>query len=79
MAGVLLFHVVVVVGANEAPVLCRLGEGWSKLLSPLDAGRNSSVESSTKAPCGVDALLRVEPTKMAPSLPLLGDRLRLPK
>jgi hypothetical protein len=38
--------------------------------------RNSSVESSIMARYGVDAPLRVEPTKMAHSLPLLGDRLR---
>jgi hypothetical protein len=53
----------------------RLGEGWPKLPSPLDVVRNSSVESSIVAHCGVDAPLRVEPMKMAPSLPLLGDRL----
>jgi hypothetical protein len=68
MAGAFSFHVVVVVGANEAPMLCCLGEGWLKLPSPVDAVRNSLVESSI-----------VAPMKMAPSLPLLGDRLRPPK
>jgi hypothetical protein len=54
----------------------RLGEGWPKLPFPLDVVRNSSVESSIVAHYGVDTPLRVEPMKMAPSLPLLGDRLR---
>jgi hypothetical protein len=66
-------------GGKLAPMLRHLGEGWSKIPSPLDVVRNSSVESSIVASCGVDAPQRVEPTKMAPSLPLLGDRLRLPK
>jgi hypothetical protein len=51
------FHVVVVAGANEAPVLRRLGEGWPRLPFLLDAVRNSSVESSIMALCGVDAPL----------------------
>jgi hypothetical protein len=49
------FHVVVVAGVSEAHVLRLLGEGWLKLPSPLDAMRNSSVESSIVACCGVDA------------------------
>jgi hypothetical protein len=76
VAGAFSFHVAAVVVANEAPMLRRLGEGWPRLPCPLDAVRNSSVESSTMARCGVDALLRVEPTKMVPSLLDLGDRLR---
>jgi hypothetical protein len=79
VAGAFSFHVAVVVAANWAPMLHHLGEGWPKLPSPLDVVRNSLVESSIVARCGVDAPQRVEPTKMAPSLPLLGDRLRLPK
>jgi hypothetical protein len=70
------FHVVVAVQANGAPVLHRLGEGWLKLSSPLNAVRNFLVESSIMVHCGVDAPLRVKPTKMASLLPLLGDRLR---
>jgi hypothetical protein len=57
-------------------VLRPLGEGWSKLPSLPDAMRNSSVESLIMACRGVDAPLRVEPTKVAPSSPLLGERLR---
>jgi hypothetical protein len=52
MVGALSSHVVLV-GANEPPVLRRLGEGWPKLPSLLDAMRNSSVESSILAHCGV--------------------------
>jgi hypothetical protein len=73
VAGAFSFHVAVVVEANGAPVLRRLGEGWQKLPPPLDAMRNSSAESSIVAHCGVDAPLRGEPTKMVPSLPLLRD------
>jgi hypothetical protein len=43
------FHVTVAVGANGAPVLCHLGEGWQKLPSPPDAVWNSTVESSIVA------------------------------
>jgi hypothetical protein len=73
------FRVVVVAGANESLVLRCLGEGWSKLPSSLDAMRNPSVESSILARCEIDAWLRVEPMKVAPLLPLLGERLRPPK
>jgi hypothetical protein len=38
-------------------MLCHLGEGWPKLPSLLDAVRNSSVETSIVAHCGVGALL----------------------
>jgi hypothetical protein len=55
VAGAFSFHVAIVVGANEAPVLCRLGEGWSKLPSPVNVVRSSSMESSIVAHCGVDA------------------------
>jgi hypothetical protein len=55
VVGAFSFRVVVVAGANEAPVLRRLGEGWPKLLSSLDAMRNSLVESSMVAYSGVDA------------------------
>jgi hypothetical protein len=79
VVGAFSFHDAVVVGVNRAPVLRCLGEGWLKLPSPLDAVRNSLVESSIVARYGVDASLRVEPMKMALSLPLLGDRLKLPK
>jgi hypothetical protein len=54
VAGAFSFHVAVVVEANGAPVLRRLGEGWQKLPPPLDAVRNSSAESSIVAHCGVD-------------------------
>jgi hypothetical protein len=54
--GVLSFHVVVV-GANKPPMLRCLGEGWSKLPSPLDTVRNSSMESSIVVYSGVDAPL----------------------
>jgi hypothetical protein len=57
VAGASSFHVAVVVGANEAPMMCYLGEGWLKLLSPLDIVRNSSMESSIVAHCGADAPL----------------------
>jgi hypothetical protein len=56
MVGALNFHVVVV-GANMSPVLHFLGEGWPKLHSPLNSVRNSSVQSSIVARCGVDAQL----------------------
>jgi hypothetical protein len=79
VAGVFSFRVVVVVGVNEAPVLYHLGEVWPMLPFPLDAMRNSLVESSIVAHCGVHAPLRVEPTKAQPPLPLLGERLRLLK
>jgi hypothetical protein len=79
MAGAFFFHVAVVVGANKAPMLCHMGDRWPKLPSSLDAVRNSSVDSSTMFRYGVDTLLRVEPMKMAASLPLLGDWLRPPK
>jgi hypothetical protein len=59
-------------GREWAPVLRHLGERWLKLPFLLDAVRNSSGESSIMARCGVQAPLRVEPTKTAPSLPLLG-------
>jgi hypothetical protein len=70
------YHVVVVAGASEDSALCLLGEGRLKLPSPLDVVRNSSVESSIMARCGVDAPQQVEPTKAAPSSPLSGERLR---
>jgi hypothetical protein len=57
VAGAFSFHVVVAVEKNRAPVLSRLMEGWPKLPSPLDAVRNSSVESSIVAHYGVDAPL----------------------
>jgi hypothetical protein len=79
VAGAFSYRVVVVAGANEALVLHHLGEGWSMLPCPLDTVRNSSVESSIMAHYGVDAPLRVEPTKVVPSSPLLGERLRPPK
>jgi hypothetical protein len=50
-----------------------------ELPSPLHAVRNSSVESSIMAHHGVDVLLHVEPMKVAPASPLLGERLRPPK
>jgi hypothetical protein len=49
VAGLFFFLVVVAVGANGPPVLCRLGEGRPKLPSPLDAVSHSSVESSIAA------------------------------
>jgi hypothetical protein len=55
VAGAFSFHVVVVAGANEALVVRCLGEVWLKLPSTLDVMRNSSVESSIVAHCGVDA------------------------
>jgi hypothetical protein len=73
--GAFSFHVTVVVGASGAPMLCRLRERWSKLSFPLDAMRKSLGDSSIIAHCGVEALLRVETLKMAPSSPLLGERL----
>jgi hypothetical protein len=63
-------HGVVVKGASEAPVPCLLGEGRLKLPSPLDAVRNSSVESSIMPRHGVDAPLQVEPMKVTPVSPL---------
>jgi hypothetical protein len=66
-------------GPGEAPVLCLLGEGRLKLLSPLGAMRRSSMKSSIMAHHGVDAPLRVEPMKAAHALPLLRERLRAPK
>jgi hypothetical protein len=68
----------VVIGASKAPVLRLLGEGWPKLPSSLYVMRNISVESSIMVCCEVDAPRQVEPTKVVPSSPLLGERLRLP-
>jgi hypothetical protein len=48
---------VVVFGVSEDPVSHLLGEGRPKLLSPLDAVRNSSAESSIMAHRGVGAQL----------------------
>jgi hypothetical protein len=76
VVGAFSFHGVVVAGVTVVPMLHLLGEGTPKLVSLLDAVRNSSVESSIVAHHGVDAPLRVEPTKAAPSSPLLGERLR---
>jgi hypothetical protein len=53
--------------------------GGGELPSQLHAVRNSSVESSIMAHHGVDVLLHVEPMKVAPASPLLGERLRPPK
>jgi hypothetical protein len=50
VVGVLSFHFVAV-WPNEPLVLRHLGEGWPKLPSPLDAVRNSLVESSIVARC----------------------------
>jgi hypothetical protein len=72
------FHVMVEVGASEAPVLPRLGERWLTPPSSLDVMMYSSAESLIVARYGVDAPLRVEPTEMAPSLLLLGERLKPP-
>jgi hypothetical protein len=47
----------VVTGANEVPALCLLRDWRSKLPSPLDVVRYSSVESSIMSYYGVDALL----------------------
>jgi hypothetical protein len=69
-------HGVVVVGVSEAPTPRLLGEGRTKLLSPLDTVKNSIAVSSIMACRGVDALLRVEPMKMVPLSPILGERLR---
>jgi hypothetical protein len=55
-----------------------LGEGRAKP-PPLDAMRNSSVESSIMAYHGDSVPLRVEPMKVVPELPLLGERLKPPK
>jgi hypothetical protein len=66
-------------GGERAPALCLPREGRLKLPSPLDAMGNCSVESSVMARYEVDAPRRVEPMKAAPSLPLLGERLRPPK
>jgi hypothetical protein len=61
MAGAFSFHVVVEAGASEAPELCLEEEKLPKLPSPLDIVRNSTVESSIMARCGVDAPQQVEP------------------
>jgi hypothetical protein len=63
-------------GAGKAPVLCLLGEGRPKPPSPLDAVRNSSVESSIMAQCGDGVPLQFEPMKVVPESPLLGERVR---
>jgi hypothetical protein len=76
MARAFSIHGVVVMGAGEAPVPCLLGEGSLKPLSPLDAMRNSSVESSIMARHGDEAPLRVDPMKVLHESPLLGERLR---
>jgi hypothetical protein len=65
-------HGVVATGVSRAPVPRLLGEGRPRPPSPLDAVRNSSVESSIMAHCGIDASLRVEPMKAVHVSPLLG-------
>jgi hypothetical protein len=72
-------HGVVAAGAGGAPVPCLLGEGSLKPPSPLDAVRNSSMESSIMAHRRDEALLRVEPMKTVHESPLLGERLIPPK
>jgi hypothetical protein len=56
-----------------------LGEGRLNLMSPLDAVRNSSVESCIMAHHRDETPQRVEPMKAVPEPPLLGERLRQPK
>jgi hypothetical protein len=64
-------------GAGEqGPRAVLLGEGRSKLPSPLDSMRNPLEESSIMAHPRADAPLRVETMKLVPTPPLLGERLR---
>jgi hypothetical protein len=72
-------HGVVLEGLSEVPALRLLGEGRPKLPFSIDATRNSAAESSIMACQGVDAPLRVEPMKVVPLSPFLGERLRPPK
>jgi hypothetical protein len=65
-------HSVAAARASWAATLRLLGEGRPNLPSPLDVMRNSSVELLVMAHHGVDALLRVEPMKVAPSCPSWG-------
>jgi hypothetical protein len=76
VAGAFSIHGVVVARVSEAPALCFLGEGRSKLPSPLDSMRNPLEESSIMAHRRADAPLRVETMKPTPTPPLLGERLR---
>jgi hypothetical protein len=69
-------HCVVVLEASEAPMPRLLGEGTTKLPSPLNAVSNSLAESSIMAYHGVDVPLQVEPMKVVPASPLLRERLR---
>jgi hypothetical protein len=63
-------------GASGALMSCLLGEQRPKPPSPLDTVRNSSVETSIMAHRGDGAPVRVEPMKVVPESPLLGETLR---
>jgi hypothetical protein len=60
---------------RTGPLCCAIWRKGGHSFFPARRSENSSVESSIVARCGVDAPLRVEPTKIAPLLPLMGDRL----
>jgi hypothetical protein len=60
---------------RTGPPCCTTWRKGGRSFFPARRSENSSVESLIVARCVVDAPLRVEPTKMAPSLPLIGDRL----
>jgi hypothetical protein len=86
-AGAFYIQGMVVDGANEATVLCLMGEGRPKLPCPIDTMRNSLVESSIMAHCGVDAPLLVEPMKLClccrswgkgQAVEVVGDELKVP-
>jgi hypothetical protein len=75
VAGAFSFHVVVVVEANGPPC-CAI---WGRVAAASFYTRRSEELLGGVLDCvryRVDALLRVEPMKIVPSLPLLGDRLR---
>jgi hypothetical protein len=68
-------HDVVVTGVGGAPMPHLLKEGRPKLPSLLDVMRISSVESSIMAHHGANASLQIEPMKVAPASPLVGEGL----
>jgi hypothetical protein len=50
VVGVFSFHVAVIVGANEASVLCHLVEGWPRVPSLLDGVRLPSLPHCELSP-----------------------------
>jgi hypothetical protein len=76
VVGAFSIYGAVVMGVGGAPVLHLLGEMRPKPHTPLDAMRNSSVESSLMARNEDGVSLWVQPMKAVPESPLLRERLK---